>query len=498
MQTIQIQEVGKIKEIKKSIAKITGLSRCMIGQLIHLTDNAKGIVVGFASGEVVTFLLGKIEEVKVGDSAYSNMEPFTIPVGEAFLGRLVNALAEPIDGKGPIQTSDQEHNLKSGRYPVFRKAPGVLQRVPLSRTFETGVLTIDAAIPIGKGQRELIIGDRMTGKTSICTDAILNQKDKDVICIYCCVGRTYSSLLKIVELLKEKGALDYAIVVAAHAASPGGDQYLVPYTACALGEYFMDNGRDVFIVFDDLTKHAWAYRQLSLLLERPPGRDAYPGDIFYLHSQLMERAGQYSPEFGGGSMTFFPIVDTLQGDVTGYIPSNLISMTDGQVYMNTSLFSSGFKPAIDLGFSVSRVGNKVQCPAVRELSGMLRLEYVRYNELLKITRFKASVSEAVNQRLREGEALTQFFIQMNNDPYPVEMEIILLYALRRKVITVLARGEIDYFKKNIYGFMREKFPNVLRELGDKKELTPGLRGQLDDSFLAFFKEKGMAVRSLET
>ena len=506
MQTIQIQEVGRIKEIKKSIAKITGLSRCMIGQLVHFNDNAKGIVVGFASGEVVTFLLGRIEEVRVGDPAYSNMEPFTVPAGEAFLGRLVNALAEPMDGKGSVQTSDirrqtsdPKHSLKSevcslttNRYPVFRKAPGVLERIPLSRTFETGILTIDATIPIGKGQRELIIGDRLTGKTSICTDAILNQKDKDVICVYCCVGRTYSSLLKIVELLKRKGALDYTIVVAAHAASPGGEQYLTPYTACALGEYFMDHGRDVFVVFDDLTKHAWAYRQLSLLLERPPGRDAYPGDIFYLHSQLMERAGQYSPEFGGGSMTFFPIVDTLQGDVTGYIPSNLISMTDGQIYMNTSLFNSGFKPAIDLGLSVSRVGNKVQCPAVKELSEMLRLEYVRYNELLKITRFKANVSEAVNQRLREGEVLTQFFLQMNNEPYPLEMEIILLYALRRKILAVLARGEIDYFKKNIYGFLREKFPNVVRDVGDKKELTPELRRSLDDAFLAFFKDKGMA------
>ncbi len=504
MQTIQIQEVGRIKEIRKSIAKITGLSRCMIGQLIHFTDNTKGIVVGFASGEVVTFLLGRIEEIRVGDPACSSMEPFTVPAGEAFLGRIVNALAEPMDGKGPIQTSDPKHGLKSevcslttNRYPVFRKAPGVLERIPLSRTFETGILTIDATIPIGKGQRELIIGDRMTGKTSICTDAILNQRGKDVICIYCCIGRTYSSLLKIVELFKGTGALDYTIVVAAHAASSGGEQYLSPYTACALGEYFMDHGRDVFVVFDDLTKHAWAYRQLSLLLERPPGRDAYPGDIFYLHSQLMERAGQYSPEFGGGSMTFFPVVDTLQGDVTGYIPSNLVSMTDGQIYMNTSLFNSGFKPAIDLGLSVSRVGNKVQCPAVKELSGILRLEYVRYNELLKITRFKANVSESVNQRLREGEALTQFFLQMNNEPYPLELEIVLLYALRRKVLTVLAKGEIDYFKKNIYAFMQEKFPNVVREVGDKKELTPELRRGLDDALLAFFKDKGMAVRNLE-
>ncbi|MBI5150397.1 MAG: F0F1 ATP synthase subunit alpha [Candidatus Omnitrophica bacterium] len=513
MQTIQLQEVGKIKEIKKSIAKITGLTRCMIGQLIHLSDNARGIVVGFSSGEVVVFLMGKVEEVRVGNEACSQMEPFTIPVGEGFLGRIVNALADPVDGKGSIQPrrsakasvgvpTDIEDGVSGGsgspdRYPVFRRAPGVLQRVPLSRTFETGVLTIDTTIPIGKGQRELIIGDRMTGKTSVGTDAIINQRGKNTICIYCCIGRTYSSLLKIVELLKEKEALEYTIVVAAHAASPGGEQYLAPYTACTLGEYFMDNGRDVFVVFDDLTKHAWAYRQLSLLLERPPGRDAYPGDVFYLHSQLMERAGQYSPEFGSGSMTFFPIVDTLQGDVTGYIPSNLISMTDGQIYMNTSLFNSGFRPAIDLGLSVSRVGNKVQWPAIRELSGMLRLEYVRYNELLKITRFKANVSERVSQRLREGEVLTQFFTQMNNEPYPPEQQVVLLYALRRKVLTVLSKTEIEYFKKNIYGFMREKFPALLLELSGKKDLTPESRRQLDGCLVAFFREKGMQIKGLE-
>lgn len=516
MGTIQIQEVGRIREIKKSIAKVTGLSRCMIGQLVKITENTKGIVVGFVVGEVVLFLLGKVEEVKVGDNVYSRMESFRIPVGEGFLGRIVNALAEPIDGKGPVvqttrdegrRTKDDDvsrpsslvpRNLPSGqRYPVFRKAPGVLHRVPIDRTFETGILMLDATIPIGKGQRELIVGDRMTGKTSVCMDAIINQKGKDVICIYCCIGRTYASLQKAIELLKEKEALDYTIVVAAHAASPGGEQYLVPYTACTLGEYFMDHGRDVFVVFDDLTKHAWAYRQLSLLLERSPGRDAYPGDIFYLHSQLMERAGQYSPEFGGGSMTFFPIVDTLQGDVTGYIPSNLVSMTDGQIYMNTALFNSGFKPAVDLGLSVSRIGNKVQCPAMRELSGTLRLEYVRYNELLKITRFKASVSEQVTKRLKEGEVLTHFFMQMNNEPYALEEEVILLYALRRKILNVLSKSEIEYFKKNIYRFICEGYPDVARALSRRRELDEETRGKLDGCFVEFFREKGMEISGVE-
>lgn len=514
MQTIQIQEVGKIKEIKKSIAKITGLSRCLIGQLVRIGEHVQGIVVGFVRGEIIAFLLGKIEEVRVGDRVYSNIEPFKIPAGEGFLGRIVDALAEPMDGKGIIETRDEGRETRDEivhrpgdrserssvihrRYPVFRRAPGVLQRVPIHRPLETGILTIDATVPIGRGQRELIVGDRMTGKTSICTNTILNQKGRGVVCIYCCIGRTYASLYKIVELLKEKGALEYTIVVAAYAASPGGEQYLVPYTACTLGEYFMDRGRDVFVVFDDLTKHAWAYRQLSLLLERPPGRDAYPGDIFYLHSQLMERAGQYSPEFGGGSMTFFPIVDTLQGDVTGYIPSNLVSMTDGQIYMNTALFNSGFRPAIDLGLSVSRIGNKVQSPAMRELSGMLRLEYVRYKELLKITRFKTSVSEQVTKQLKDGEVLTQFFTQMNNEPYTAEEEIVLLYALRRKVLSVLSTGEIDYFKKNIHGFIGERFPAVAHRLAEERELTGDLRREIDECFVEFFKEKGMEISGME-
>ncbi len=514
MQTIQIQEVGRVKEIKKNIVKVTGLVRCMTGQILDINENSKGIVIGFTRGEIVAFLLGRIEEVRVGDNVYSRMEPFQIPVGEGFLGRIVNALAEPMDGKGPVVstsiTKDEGRRMKDdavshpsslvsreARYPVFRKAPGVLQRVPITRTFETGTLTIDATIPIGKGQRELIVGDRMTGKTSICLDAIINQRGKDVVCIYCCIGRTYTSLQRVVEILKEKKAMDYTIVAAAHAASPGGEQYLVPYTACTLGEYFMDRGRDVFVVFDDLTKHAWAYRQLSLLMERPPGRDAYPGDIFYLHSQLMERAGQYSPEFGDGSMTFFPIVDTLQGDVTGYIPSNLISMTDGQIYMNTALFNSGFKPAIDLGLSVSRIGNKVQPPAMKELSGMLRLEYVRYNELLKITRFKASVSEQVTKRLREGEVLTQFFAQMNNEPCALEEELILIYALRRKILTVLSKGEIDYFKKNIYGFIKKHSPDLLRELSERKELTAASRKGLDESLVEFFRQEGMQTSGMD-
>lgn len=484
METLQIREVGEIKEIKKSVAKVTGLSNCMNGQLLDVTDNARGMIMGFIEDEASILLLGKTGEAKVGGRVYSKMESFKIPVGEEFPGRVVNALAEPLDGKGPIAVS-------GAYYPLFRDAPSVLERIPITEVFETGLLIIDATIPIGKGQRELIIGDRMIGKSTICIDAIINQKGKGVVCVYCCIGRAYASLVKIVETIKAHGALNYTIVVSATASSPVGEQYLAPYTACALGEYFMDKGKDVFVVFDDLSKHAWAYRQISLLLERSPGRDAYPGDVFYLHSQLMERAGKLSPERGSGSMTFFPIVDTLQGDITGFIPSNLVSMTDGQIYLNAALFSSGFKPAIDLGLSVSRIGNKVQCPAMKELSAMLRLEYIQYNDLVRVTRFKAGISEEVSRALKHGEVVTRLFLQDKNRPYSLEEELILLYALRQNILEVLSKEAIERFKKNILSFAKENFSQVLGELRDKKAFTPEIKKGLNECLVAFFKKEGL-------
>lgn len=495
--TLQIREVGKIKEVKKSIAKITGLNRCMIGQLLEITPNVKGIIMGFVEGEIIVFLLGRIEEVKVGLPVNSDMRPFTVPVGEGFLGRIVNALAEPIDGKGAVTPGARRvasyvskraiEGPEQKHYPVFRPAPGVLQRVPINQALETGNLIIDSMIPVGKGQRQLIVGDRLTGKTTIGVDAILNQKDKNVICIYCCIGRSFSSIQKVIEVLKRNGALEYCIAVIAQASSSSGEQYLSPYTACTLGEYFMDRGQDVLVVFDDMTKHAWAYRQLSLLMERPPGRNAYPGDIFYVQSQLIERAGRYSPEFHGGSMTFLPIVDTIQGDVTGFIPSNLISMTDGQIYLNTALFNSGIRPAIDMGLSVSRIGSKVQCPAIKELSEMLRLEYLRYNELVKITKFKANVSKEVSQKLRRGEVLVQLFSQRNNRPYSLAEEVILLYMLKRNILEDLGQGEIDYLKENIYDFVNSEAPDCIRVLEDKKALTDEIKKNLDKCFISFFQ-----------
>ncbi len=471
VETIQIREVGEVREIRKDIAKVTGLSRCMNGELLDFTPHARGLVVGFDEQGADVFLLGRVEDVKIGSPASSRLEPFDVAVGDHYLGRIVNALGQPLDGRGRVQATET--------YPLFREAPGVLERIPITRSFETGILSIDSTIPIGKGQRELIIGDRMTGKTTICIDSILNQKSKDVICIYCCIGRSYSSLRRVVETLKLNGALDYTTVVAATASSCSGEQYLAPYTAAALGEYFMNNGRDVFVVFDDLTKHAWAYRELSLLLERPPGRECYPGDIFYLHSQLMERAAQLMPDLGGGSMTFFPIVDTLQGDVTGFIPSNLVSMTDGQIYMDTTLFNSGFRPAIDLGLSVSRIGNKVQSHALRQLSAMLRLEYVQYNELLKKTRFTAGVSTEIEEKLRPGEVLTQLFTQEPNTPYSSVGELLLLYAMRRKVLEPLDTAQIERFKDDFEDYARRSYPDLVGQFERAPELTPELRKGLN-------------------
>lgn len=479
LDTIQIHEVGEVREVRKDIAKVTGLNNCMIGEVVEFTPNAKGMVFGFEEGAAFVFLLGKVVEVTVGGPVYSSLEPFNVPAGEHFLGRMVNALAEPLDGGDEI--------VADLRVPIFRDAPGVLERIPISRSLETGLLSLDTTIPIGKGQRELIIGDRMTGKTTVCVDTILNQKGKDVVCIYCCIGRSSSSLRRVVETLNISGALDYTIVVSATGSCCSGEQYLAPYTAAALGEYFMDRGRDVFVVFDDLTKHAWAYRQISLLLERPPGRECYPGDVFYLHSQLMERAAQLSPEKGGGSMTFFPIVDTLQGDVTGFIPSNLVSMTDGQIYMGTNLFNSGFRPAIDLGLSVSRIGSKVQGPLLKKFSSMLRLEYVQYTELLKKTRFSAGVSDELRERLRPGEILSRLFTQDASEPYEAAKILILLYALRQKLLHARGAADIERFKTDFMPFLRHEAPGVEKAFADQKPLSPSVENTLKQTIEKFFE-----------
>jgi len=478
-ETVSVKEIGRIREIKGSIVKIEGLANCMVGQIVNLNDNTKGFVIGFNERDVLVLLLEAAGEMKAGDNVSSKTQSFRIPVGDNFLGRIVTPMCEPLDGKGEIK--------ENAFSPVFRDAPGVLDRVPVKEMLTTGIRIVDAILPVGKGQRQLVIGDRMTGKTSIAVDTILNQKGKHIICIYCCVGRDYASFEKAVTIFKENGALDYTIILSGLASSSIGEQYLAPYVAATLGEYFMYSGRDVFIVFDDLTKHAWAYRELSLLLERPPGREAYPGDIFYLHAQLMEKAAKLSPKMGNGSMTFFPIADTLEGDIAGFIPTNLISMTDGQIYLNAALFGEGFKPAVDLGLSVSRIGNRVQSGILREFTQDLSLKYIQYRELLKATKLRAGISENLNKRLAHGEKIERIFIQENNRPSPIAEQLILYYALNKGALDIISNEKCEDFKANILSFARKNFPSLVNKLDEEKQLTDEDKNQLNKCIVMFFK-----------
>ncbi|MFA5793491.1 MAG: F0F1 ATP synthase subunit alpha [Candidatus Brocadiia bacterium] len=476
---IEIKEVGIVKDIRKGIARIKGLPSCINSQVVYFASGAAGIVTGFDEEEVHVLVLGDETSVRSGQEVTSTIEPFRVPVGDGFIGRVVNAMAEPIDTKGKIK--------HSGYGPLFQEAPPVIDRVPVEEGFLTGIKILDLVIPIGKGQRELILGDRQSGKTTIVVDSILNQKGKDVICIYCCIGRSHASLMKTIQILQERGAMEYSIIVAASGADSPNAQYLAPYTACALGEYFMHHGKHVFIAFDDLTRHAWAYRQIALLLERAPGREAYPGDIFYIHSQMMERAAKLKPELGGGSMTFFPIVETIQGDFTGYIPTNLISITDGQIYLSTSLFQEGFKPAIDLGLSVSRIGSKAQSSAIRDVSKMLRLEYIQYRELLKLTRIRTRYSPEVEAKLKRGSVLRTLFIQDKYHPLSLEEEVVFFYAYQLRILDLLHAEEVQYFEKNVYNYIREKHNDVLAKIAQTQKLSPEISSQLDRIFMEFFK-----------
>jgi len=477
---IRIKETGKVRAVKKIIARVGGLSNFMNGQLVNFSSGTKGMIVGFQEGDILVLILGEENRVRIGQEVYSAQEELKIPVGEGFPGRIVNALGEPVDGKGPIAG---EH------YPIFRDAPETMDRGEADSFLETGTKIIDAIAPISKGQRQLIIGDRMTGKTTVAIDAILHQKGKDLVCIYCCIGKSFSSLLKVARLLKLKAALDHTIVVASTASATVGEQYLAPYSASALGEYFMHRGKDVLLVFDDMTKHAWSYRQISLLLERPPGREAYPGDIYYIHSQLIERAGKLSKELGGGSITLFPIIDTLQGDITGFIPSNLVSMTDGQIYLSSALFAEGFKPAIDFALSVSIIGSRTQNPILKKLASSIRLEYAQYKELLRLTKLKSGLTVEAERKIRRGAAISALLAQDKNNPVSITELIILLYALDRKILDELDMAKIAKFKNEIWGYVTRNNPGLEEKLESAKELTVEIGKELDNAFVRYFKDQ---------
>lgn len=475
---LKLKEHGKVAEVKQDVVHVTGLTNCMNGQLVRIGESAKGVILGFDEDYVLVLLVKAGAPIKPGDQVLTDIDDFKVPVGESFLGRRVNALCEPIDNGGPIR--------EAMMHSIFTVAPGVLARNPLCDVLQTGTKIIDMTLPIGKGQRMLIIGDRMTGKTAVGLDAIINQKGKNVFCIYCCIGKSEAAMNKAIEIMESRGATEYTIVVAATASDPMGQQYLCPYVAASLGEYFMHKkGGDVLVVFDDFTKHAWAYRQISLLLERAPGRDAYPGDIFYIHSQLVERAGKMKEERGGGTMTHLPIVETLQGDVAGYIPSNIISMTDGQVYLNTGLFGEGFKPAIDMGLSVSRIGNKVQWPSMKKSTARLKLDFIRYKELEKLTRIKAGVSGDVEKRLMAGKVLEEVLKQDEASPVPMEEQVMLLYALQNGYMKDIAPADVKKRIAAMMKFIKQSKPDLVENLIQSTKLTDEIKEGLNEQLQRF-------------
>jgi F-type H+-transporting ATPase subunit alpha len=475
---LQLKEHGKVAEVRQDVVHVTGLTNCMNGQLVNIGGSAQGVIVGFDPDYVLVLLVNEGAPIKPGDEVITTLDEFRVPVGENFIGRRVNALGRPMDGGPPVK--------ESAKYPIFGKAPSVLQRIPLTEVMQTGTKIIDMMRPVGKGQRMLIIGDRMTGKTTIGVDAILNQRGKNVMCIYCCIGKSEAALSKVIEAFDQGHVWEYGMVVASTASDTMGQQYLTPYVAASLGEYFMhEKHGDVLVVFDDFTKHAWAYRQISLLLERAPGRDAYPGDIFYIHSQLVERAGKLNAELGGGSMTHLPIVETQQGDVAGYIPSNIISMTDGQIYMSTSLFGEGFKPAIDMGLSVSRIGNRVQWPAMKKLTSMLQLEFVRFKELEKLTRIKAGVSADVDKRLKRGKVLEEVLKQDQNCPVAMEEQVFVLFALQNSFLVDTDPANVKPKLERVVKQIRQNKPELVAELIKNHQMTDKIKEGLHEELARY-------------
>ncbi|MDD5071016.1 MAG: F0F1 ATP synthase subunit alpha [Candidatus Omnitrophica bacterium] len=481
MPKLNYKEYGTVQKIRGCIVTMTGLDNCINGQLVQFGYGTEGIIIGFDADEAQILLVKENSVLRTGDKGEMTMEPFETPVGDNFIGRVVNVLGEPLDDLGPLKIS--------GYASIFPESPSVLQRVLVKETVETGIKIVDMMIPIGRGQRQLILGDKMTGKTTIGTDIILNQKGKGVKCIYCCIGKAKTALNRVINLFKANDVFDYTIVVAALAGTSPGQQYLAPYVSCSLGEYFMRQGGHVVVVFDDFTKHAWAYREISLLLDRPPGRESYPGDIFYLHSRMIERAAKLSPELGSGSMTFFPIIELLEGDLTGYVSTNLVSMTDGQIYLSQSLFGEGFKPAIDIGLSVSRIGSKVQWKASKKLAGSLRLEYLQFREMLKVSRLKASgsKSEESMQQQKGGEILSELLKQDKDSPVAMVDELILFYGLAKKLVYDLDKRQIQKMIKGVCGYCREHYPDIVNKLNEKHDLDDDIENQLKAMYSDYIK-----------
>jgi F-type H+-transporting ATPase subunit alpha len=485
-QSLAVDEVGTVISVGDGIARIYGLEKVMAGEMLQFPHDVFGIALNLEEDQVGTVLLGEYTLIQEGDTVKRTRAIMSAPVGEALVGRVVNPLGVPLDGKGPIVT-DQ-------RIPIERIAPGVIDRQPVREPLQTGIKAIDAMIPIGRGQRELIIGDRQTGKTAIILDTIINQKGGDMICIYCAIGQKRSTIAQVVKILTDAGAMDYTIVVAASATEPATMQYVAPYAACAMGEFFRDTKRHAVCFYDDLSKHAQAYREISLLLRRPPGREAFPGDVFYLHSRLLERAAKLSDKNGGGSLTALPVIETQAGDVSAYIPTNVISITDGQIYLEADLFNSGIRPAINVGLSVSRVGGNAQIKAMRQVSGTLRLDLAQYRELAAFAQFGSELDKATQAQLARGQRLTLVLKQDQFVPLPIEKQVLVIFAGTNGYFDDVDILDIERYQRDLLAFADAHCESLLQKIATKKALDDEIRAGLKKA-LGEFKERFQSERA---
>ena len=476
----QQDEVGYVISVGDGISKVHGLDKCKSNELLEFSNGSYGMALNLEETFVSCVLLGNDVGIKEGSIVKRTGRVVSVPVGEKLIGRVVNALGQPIDGKGPIDITEFS--------PIERRAYGIIERKSVSVPLQTGIKAIDSMIPIGRGQRELIIGDRQTGKTVIATDTIINQKGKDVICIYVAIGQKQSTVTTVVDTLYRAGAMDYTIVVSANASDPAPLQYIAPYAGCAMGEYFMDKGRDVLIIYDDLSKHAVAYRALSLLIRRPPGREAYPGDVFYLHSRLLERAARLAPEYGGGSLTALPIIETQAGDVSAYIPTNVISITDGQIFLESELFHSGVRPAVNPGISVSRVGGNAQIKAMKKVSGTLKLLYSQYRELQGFAQFGSDLDADTKSRLEQGARIVEVLKQNRNSPIAVELQVAIIYAVVNNLLSDIPVADIHRFEEELFEHLVAVKGELLSSIRETGELTNDNAQELKEAIICV-KEK---------
>lgn len=477
---LQVSDVGTVIQVADGIARIHGLENAMSGELLEFPNEIYGMVLNLEEDNVGAVLLGDAKNINEGDIVKTTGRVVEVPVGDAMLGRVVNALGQPIDGKGPIASTKYRQ--------IERVASGVISRKSVDTPLQTGIKAIDSMVPIGRGQRELIIGDRQTGKTAIALDTIINQKGQGVKCIYVAIGQKASTVAGIVKTLSEYGAMDYTTIVAATASELAPLQYIAPYSGCAIGEEWMEAGQDVLVVYDDLSKHAAAYRTLSLLLKRPPGREAYPGDVFYLHSRLLERAARLSDELGGGSLTALPIIETQAGDVSAYIPTNVISITDGQIYLETEMFNSGFRPAVNAGLSVSRVGGSAQIKAMKKIAGPIRIELAQYRELAAFSQFGSDLDTDTKEKLAQGERIKEILKQPQYNPMPVEYQVIIIYAATKKYLLDIEVDRILDFEKGLFEFIDTKYTEIPASIRETKEITEETEKNLIQAITEFKKE----------